>query len=531
MAKKGTGAHGTGRREFIRRSLHGAALLAAGSRAWSAPAAGETPPNIVFLFSDDHALRTISAYPDSVGQTPNIDRIAREGALFRRSYCTNSICCPSRATILTGAHSHINGVRGNGNRWDGTQPVFPRLLKRAGYQTALIGKWHLRPAPTTEFDHWEILSGAGGQGHYYNPQFQTAEGAKTHEGYSSDVIADRAMSWLDGREEDRPFLLMCQFKAPHVHRLPAARFMDLHENETIPEPPSLLDRYQGRLPHADKAWMKVAGIRDHSLNITPAKGRVPKDDRRYSFLARLSQSQRDAFHRAYDPRNEEFRRLRAAGKLKGEALVRYKYQRFIKDYLRCVAAVDENVGRVLTYLDEHGLTQNTVVVYASDQGYYTGEHGWAEKRWMYEESLSMPFLIRWPGHIAAGQKPTAMIQNLDYAPTFLDIAGVPVPKRMQGRSLLPVLQGKQPEDWRRSIYYHYYDHGKHNVPRHDGVRTERYKLVHYYTDDSWELFDLENDPQELASIYGRPAAAALTVTLKAELTRLRALYNVPAYSH
>ncbi|MDP6119262.1 MAG: sulfatase [Planctomycetota bacterium] len=485
-------------------------------------------PNILFLFSDDHALRTISAYGGGINNTPNIDRIASEGATFTRSFCTNSICCPSRASILTGKHSHLNGVTGNGSKWDGEQMVFPRLLRKAGYQTALIGKWHLKGNPGDEFDFWKILSGAGGQGHYYNPDFLTAKGTEQITGYSSDIIANEAMKWLaTQRVPKKPFMLMCQFKAPHVHRMPAPRYLRLYDGTQIPEPPTLFDNYRGRQPYASKAWMQIKGIPNHVLNIHPAAGEVDTSRRVGKFMARMTQSQRDAWHAVFDTRNAEYHRLKAEGKLEGKDKIRYQYQRYIKDYLRCVAAVDENIGRLLHWLDQMNLTDNTIVIYSSDQGYYTGEHGWAEKRWMYEESLRMPLVMRWPGRIKPGTRIDGMVQNIDYAPTFIEIAGATVPAAMQGKSLLPLLTGKTPDRWRQSIYYHYYDHGAHNVPRHEGVRTGRYKLIHYYTDGQWELFDLEKDPNELTSKYNDPAYADVQSKLNLELATLRKQYKLP----
>lgn len=492
-------------------------------------ASGAERPNIVFIFSDDHALRTIGAYGSGLNETPNIDRIAREGALFTRSYCTNSICCPSRATILTGKHSHKNGVTRNGSPWSGDQFVFTRALSAAGYKTAVIGKWHLRGWPSNEFDYWKLLSGGGGQGHYYNPEFQRMDGGTERiEGYSTDIIADQSIQWMDEQHRaGQPFMMMCQFKAPHIHRIPPPRHMDICDGKTLPEPETLFDDYQGRTRYAEQCWMRLFGMEEHILNITPPAGQYDMNQREFQFLGRMTDEQRTAFHRSYDPDNEEYRVLRTAGQLEGRGLGRYMYQRFLKDYLGCVAAIDDNVGRILTWLDEQGLSENTVVVYSSDQGFFTGEHGWNDKRWMYEETVSMPLMMRWPDRIAPGTNVSAMVQNIDYAPTFLDIAGVPVPDEIQGRSLLPLFGGNVPDDWRDAIYYHYYMDGAYNLPRFEGVRTERYKLINYYfPEQDWELFDLEKDPHELRSVYGDSQYADVRDALKRELQRLRKQYEV-----
>ncbi len=487
-------------------------------------------PNIVFIFSDDHALRTIGAYGSGLNETPNIDRIARQGALFTRSYCTNSICCPSRASILTGKHSHKNGVTRNGSPWDGNQFVFTRSLSQAGYKTAVIGKWHLRGWPTDEFDCWKLLSGAGGQGHYFNPEFQRMDGETERiEGYSTDIITDQSIDWMEKQHQaGQPFMMMCQFKAPHIHRIPPPRHMDICDGKTLPEPPTLFDDYQNRTPYAERCWMRLFGMQEHILNIVPLAGQYDMNQREFQFLARMTKPQREAFHRAYDPDNEAYRRSRDTGELEGRALDRYKYQRFLKDYLGCVAAIDDNVGRILDWIDKQGLSESTVVVYSSDQGFFTGEHGWNDKRWMYEETVSMPLLMRWPGRIPSGITIRAMVQNIDYAPTFLDMAGAPIPAEVQGRSMLPLFGGKIPGGWRDAIYYHYYMDGAYNLPRFEGVRTDRYKLInYYYPEQAWELFDLKKDPQELHSIYGESAHAEVKTELEKKLDRLRTQYDLP----
>ncbi|MGB6222770.1 sulfatase/phosphatase domain-containing protein [Haloferula sp.] len=490
-------------------------------------------PNIVFIFSDDHALNAISAYRGplkEVAPTPNLDRISNEGMIFTRSYCTNSICGPSRAAILTGKHSHINGfLDNNSSRFDGSQTTFPKLLRESGYQTAIIGKWHLVSEPEG-FDFWEILPG---QGSYYNPDFLQQGGKKKrYEGYCTDLITDRAIEWLDSRDKNKPFMLMCQHKAPHRNWSPAPRHYDLFEDEEIPEPETLFDDYSGRSETLKKQAMSIAkdmywghDMKLHGENLFPEDFASGIKNGEYG---RMTAEQKKAWDAAYEPRNQEMIEKVRSGELKGDEITRWKYQRYIKDYLRCIRAVDENVGRVLDYLDENGLKDNTIVIYSSDQGFYLGEHGWYDKRWMFEESLSMPFLIRWPGVIEPGSRTGTMIQNIDYAPTFLEIAGVEIPETVQGRSLLPVLNssGGKPDDWREGIYYYYSGERTHQVAAHDGVRDERYKLMYFPGDDEWNLFDLEKDPQEMRSVHDDPEYAPVLAKMKALYDNLRSQYRM-----
>lgn len=466
------------------------------------------PYNILFVFTDDHAQHAISAYGSTINRTPNLDRLAREGMLFRNAFVTNSICAPSRAVILTGKHSHLNGVLDNRLEFDGSQQIFPGLLQQGGYQTAIVGKWHLKSEPTG-FDYWRVLTG---QGTYYNPRFRTPQGLEEHQGYTTHIITDMALDWLKNkRDQSKPFLLMYQHKAPHREWEPGPDYLTLYDDQMIPEPETLFDDYSGRASAAKVQEMTIA----HHLNDRDLKFAPPRN---------LTEEQLGQWNAAYGPKNEGFREA----KLEGKELVRWKYQRYIKDYLRCVAAVDDDLGRVLEYLDSSGLAQNTVVIYNSDQGFYLGDHGWFDKRWMYEESLRTPLIVRWPGVVRAGSENRDLVQNLDFAPTFLEITGLPVPADMQGRSLLPLLRGQTPEEWRRSIYYHYYEYpGPHSVRPHYGVRTDRYKLIHYYTLQEWELFDLEKDPHELHSVYEDPAYAELVEEMKVELKRLREVYQVP----
>jgi arylsulfatase A-like enzyme len=464
-------------------------------------------PNILFVFTDDHAAHAISAYGSRINQTPNIDRLARGGMLFRNCFATNSLCAPSRAVVLTGKHSHLNGVIDNRAVFDSAQQTFPKLLRQAGYQTALVGKWHLKSDPTG-FDHWAVLSAAGGQGTYYNPQIKTAEGTAIHTGYTTDIITDMAMEWLQAdRDMDKPFLLMYQHKAPHREWAPSLGHLRLYEDEGIPEPETLFDDYSRRSSAAGLQTMTI----ERDLNEFDLKLKPP---------ANLTREQLEAWNAAYEPANEAFRRAN----LSGRELVRWKYQRYIKDYLRTIASVDENLGRVLDYLDQSGLAQDTVVVYSSDQGFFLGEHGWYDKRWMYEESLRMPLIVRWPGVVRAGSVDEHLVQNLDFAPTFLEIAGVGIPPDMQGRSLVGLLKESAADDWRTSVYYHFYEFpGVHDVRRHRGIRTDRYKLIHFYELDEWELFDLRQDPRELESVYDDPGRAALVAELKQALAKQRQL--------
>lgn len=472
-------------------------------------ASGQSPrPNILFVFTDDHAPRALSAYGSKLISTPNMDRLANEGMLFENCLCTNGICAPSRAVILTGKMSHLNGVLTNAEVFDGSQETFPKLLRKSGYTTAMIGKWHLKSDPTG-FDYYEVLRG---QGPYYNPELRSAQGKKTYTGYTTDILTDLALDWLKkGRDHKKPFCLMYQHKAPHRNWQPPLEYLHLYDDVTIPEPATLFDDYAGRGSAAKQQTMTIA----HEL--TPF-------DLKLTFPNRLNKTQRAAWENAYGPKNAKFHEA----KLKGKDLVRWKFQRYMKDYLRCVASVDKNLGRVLAHLDATGLAKNTIVIYASDQGWYLGEHGWFDKRWMYEESLRMPLLVRWPGVTKAGSRADQMVSNLDFAPTFCEAAGVPIPEDMQGRSMAPILRGQKPKGWRSSFYYQYYEYpGVHDVRRHYGVRTERYKLIHFYRLGEWEFYDLKIDPDELLSRHADPSYKSIIDRLRKELTRLRRTLRVP----
>lgn len=426
--------------------------------------------------SDDHAAHAISAYGSRINKTPQIDRLAREGMKFDNCFVTNSICTPSRACIITGKYSHINGVPVF-NRFDGGQPTLPRYLRAAGYHTGMIGKWHLGGEPTG-FDYWNILPG---QGKYHDPTFIEMGRVKQHKGYVTDLITDMSIEFIEKRPKDEPFFLMCHHKAPHRRWEPDKKHAKEYADKTFPEPDTFNDDYSTRSDAAREAEMQVGKhFRKLDYKKTPPEG--------------LSEAE----------------------------LKSWMYQRYMQDYLACIASVDDNVGRLLDYLDRAGLAENTIVIYTSDQGFFLGDHGWYDKRFMYEESLRMPFLIRWPEKIKPGTTNDAMILNVDFAPTLLDAAGLKIPRNIQGRSIMPLLSGKEPDDWRTSMYYRYYHYpAHHRVQPHYGVRTERYKLIYYNKIDQWELFDLKNDPREINNIYADPAQAGTVKRLKAELYRLK----------
>ena len=467
-------------------------------------------PNILFVMTDDHAAHAMSCYGSRINQTPNLDRIASGGMRFENCFCTNSICTPSRAAILTGTYNHVNGVTTLSTMMDNTLETFPKLLQQAGYQTAIFGKWHLGQGPKhcpTGFDDWAVLPG---QGYYHNPTFifNGPDGGqkRTVPGYVTDIITEMSLNWLDNRDPERPFCLLCHHKAPHRPWYSDEKHADLFLNEDIPEPATLLDDYSNRAKAAEVAAMRVG------VHMTPTdlKCEIPAD-----------MSEAD--------------------------LRRWGYQRYIKDYLRVVQSVDDNVGRVLDYLDEKGLAEDTLVVYTSDQGFFLGDHGWYDKRFMYEESLRMPFILRYPREVAAESVNDDIVLNVDFPALLLDVAGVPVPETFQGRSFRPLLRGSTPPDWREAMYYRYWmNGGGHNVAAHYGVRTHKYKLIYYYYDGcgqpgtkqgqepgakgepplsqhapEWELFDLEKDPAELNNVVNEPAYAGVVQELKDELHRLQ----------
>ncbi len=472
-------------------------------------------PNIVFIMSDDHAYQAISAYGGSLAElapTPQIDRLAKEGMRFNRCMVTNSICGPSRATILTGKYSHRNGFVDNtaGTVFDFSQQTFTKVLQQAGYKTAIIGKLHLGGSPEG-FDYYDILPG---QGRYYNPEFINDSGKYKMEGYATEIITDKTIEWIKSvKDEGRPFMVMMHHKAPHRAWEPGPNELGMYEDVSFPEPPGLFDDYKGNRKAAALNNMSIAEtmtmVYDLKMSDQPRVG--------------LNEAQLEKWNAVYGPVFEAYQRANPTA----VDLVKFKHQRYMKDYLSTVAAVDKSVGKILDYLEESGLDKNTIVVYTSDQGFYLGEHGWFDKRWMYKESLRTPLLIRWPEQIEAGSVNTDLVSNLDFGETFIDIAGASIPEEMQGRSLLPILQGNTPEDWRTGHYYHYYEHpSEHHVMRHYGITTSRYKLMHcYYDIDEWEMYDLEQDPDEMQNIYGDPAYADVQADLHRRLEELRKQYG------
>ncbi len=476
-------------------------------------------PNILFIMTDDHGYQAVGAYGSKVNQTPNIDRIANEGIRFDRCYVTNSLCGPSRACILTGLYGHKNGFVDNQSKFDGNQVTLPKLLKAAGYQTAIVGKWHLVSDPTG-FDYWDVIPG---QGQYYRPDFISAEGRRSVPGYVTDVTTDLALDWLKNkRDSEKPFLMMVHHKAPHRPWHPAPEKLAKFEKQTFSEPASLLDDYANRGTAAHHADMRVGQM---SLESDVKLWKKPSPARRFLFN-RLDKAQQEAWEKFVDPRLAAFE---ASQPMSDEERTRAFYQLYMKDYLACVDSVDDSVGKLLDYLDEAGLADNTIVVYTSDQGFYLGEHGWFDKRFMYEESLRTPLVVRWPGVTKPGGIEDRIVSNVDFAETFLDAAGADVPATMQGRSFVPLLKGEEPSDWRDSFYYHFYEGVErvHHVYKHEGVTTGRAKLINFYPLDEWELYDLEKDPHEMVSVYDRPEYAEVQKQLHAELERLRKELDVP----
>jgi len=490
-------------------------------------------PNIIFMMSDDHAYQAISAYSDKLINTPNIDRIAKEGMLFSNACVTNSICAPSRAVILTGKHSHLNGKVDNHFPFDTTQVTFPQILQNAGYQTAMFGKLHFGNSPKG-FDQFKILPG---QGTYYNPDFITKnEGTVRVEGYVTDIITDMTLNWLETeRDDSKPFMLFYLHKAPHREWLPAERHYKEYINKKFPEPETLFDNYEGRGSAAKTAEMnllthmnwagdsKIEPALMDELGITETanwdKGAFKRE------VGRQNPAQRAAWDAVYGPMNEDFKKNYP--NMTDKEKMQWRYQRYMQDYLGSIASVDEGVGEVLDYLDEKGLSENTLVVYTSDQGFYLGEHGWFDKRFIYDESFKTPLLARWPGVIEAGTASDQMVQNLDFAQTLLGAAGVDAPSDMQGESLLPLFDGNEASWNRDAVYYHYYEYPSvHMVKRHYGIVSREYKMAHFYFDvDEWELYDRLKDPQEMTNVYDDPAYAEIVAKLKVQLDELRVKYK------
>lgn len=488
--------------------------IAALALSWTmATVAGERP-NIVFILSDDHAVRAVSAYAGAIMQTPNIDRIAASGMRFDRAYVGNAICGPSRATLLTGLHSHANGFYNNewSGPFDGAQQTFPKVLQAAGYQTGLIGKWHLYSDPTG-FDHWEIIDNVMQQGTYYNPTFRSAAGVEETTGYVADIVTDKAIAWMDrARQSAQPFLLLYNHKTPHRDWLPAPQELrNWDERARVAEPDSLFRDLDGLTRARRDARMRIEDY-------------MTDTDIKLSMAGNLTPEQQALWQQAFADGNRAF----AAADMTAQDALRWKYQRYIKSYIASVQGMDRQIGRVLDYLEANDLMDNTLVVYSSDQGFFLGENGWFDKRWMDEVSSRVPLLMQWPGHIPAGTASDALVQNIDFAPTLLAAAGVTAPQPMHGVSLLPLF-ADEPKPWQRDLYYHFYENpGFHGVARHYGVRTQRYKLVYYYQNDEWELFDRKTDPADQVNLYGKPGYDDITRDLKQRLQALRAQYQVPA---
>lgn len=479
-------------------------------------------PNIIFILADDHAYQAISAYGSKFIKTPNIDRIAREGALMQSAYVTNSVCSPSRAVILTGKYSHINGMKDNGTYFNGAQQTLPKIFKQYGYQTAIVGKWHLFSKPTG-FDYWNILPD---QGNYYHPKFIKMGKDTMYSGYVTDIITNLAINWID-QNKNKPFFLMLHHKAPHRNAMPPIKYLNKFNDVKFPLPYSFYDDYANK-PALQRQSITVKNDLDirydtkipcDTCPVTKINSWAPAEYQRE--LVGLTPQERVIWDKAYQKKYEEFKKLHTKAEV-----TRFQYQRYMEDYLRCVMSLDDNVGRVLKYLDDTGLAKNTIVVYMSDQGFYLGEHGLYDKRFMYEESFRTPMMIRYPKEIKPGNKLKEFVLNLDIAPTLLDLAGIKPPDDMQGESMKPLLT-KQPliKKWRDEIYYHYYELS-FNLTAHYGIRTKRYALMHFYNPiDAWELYDLKKDPYEMTNVYNTAEYQSIITDLKARLKALQVKYK------
>jgi arylsulfatase A-like enzyme len=496
---------------------------------FSSAAFAQQRPNIIFIMSDDHDADAISAYNKNLVHTPSIDRIAKEGVLFSRAFVANSICGPVRATLITGQHSHKNGMKDNRTRFDSSKITMPKLMQQGGYQTALVGKWHLQSYPTG-FDYWKILPG---QGLYVEPRFISMKGdTSTYHGYATDVITEKAIQWLDNRDSSKPFLLHIHHKAPHRYFLAPLKYIEQFHAKLFPEPASL---YADTAGHGT-AWrlQTMSILQDmklcsdlkvdpqYLLNIPELKPEAAEIAYYHSIFNRIPEPDRSQIKKIYEERGLLLQQLRPSGK----ELLKYKYQWYMQDYLACVASIDENVGRVLDYLDKNNLTKNTLVVYNGDQGMYLGENGWFDKRWMYDVSMQAPLLMRWPGHIKSGSVNNNMVQNIDYAPSILGAAGISPPSWMQGINLIPYISGKAKTIPRHELYYRFYEYyADHTVLPHLGVRGERYKLIYFHTVNEWELYDLKKDPQEQQNLIRSPAHRQIIQQLKSKITALRNQYD------
>lgn len=485
--------------------------------------------NIIYIMSDDHDADAISAYNQSFIQTPGIDRLAKEGIRFTNNFVSNSICGPVRATLLTGQHSHMNSVKDNRIRFDSSRMTMPKVFQQNGYQTAIIGKWHLHSYPTG-FDFWKILPG---QGLYFEPRIISMKGdTSTYHGYATDIITDEAIKWLDGRDQSKPFVLHIHHKAPHRNFLPKLKYLEQFHTKNFPEPPTL---YTDTAGHGT-AWnlQTMSILHDlrlcSDLKVDPSfingiPGLAPEqNDIAYynAVMNRIPEPERSSIKKIYEERGQLLQRLKPTGK----ELLKYKYQWYMQDYMACVASVDENVGRVLDYLDKNNLTENTLVIYTGDQGMFLGENGWFDKRWMYDVSMNAPLLMRWPGKIKAGTTSSVLTQSIDYAPTMLGAAGINTPDFMQGINLTPLITGSKKYIDRKNLYYHFYEYGAdHTVLPHLGVRGERYKLIYFYTVNEWELYDLKKDPAEQNNLMKSGKHQKLFLKMKEELIALRIKYK------
>lgn len=492
----------------------------------------EKPLNIIYIMTDDHAQQAISCYDRRYISTPNLDRLAEEGVQFTNSFVCNSISGPSRAVLMTGKHSHKNGKKDNNTAFNNDQQTFPKLLQKAGYQTAMIGKWHLEGIPQG-FDYWEILPG---QGEYYNPDFITPDGTVRYNGYVTNIITDKGIDFLEHRDKNKPFCMLLHHKA--IHRVWMGDLKDLKafEDKEFSYPKNFWDDYAGR-EAAGKQKMSIGKDLDPIYDLK-MKGSGAETWYGDWFVkgayGRMNDDQKKAWDAHYDPIIEEF----VKHKPEGKEYVKWKFQRYMKDYMKTVKSLDDNIGRLYQYLKQHDLLENTLIVYTSDQGFYMGEHGWFDKRFMYEESMRTPLIMRLPDNLKGkkrGSKIKQMVQNIDYAPTFLDLAGVPIPQDIQGVSMWPLIKDEKVKNWRHSLYYHYYEFpGEHDVRRHYGVRTERYKLMHFYGKggengqniDAWELYDLKKDPMEMHNLYGKDKYADKVVELKEEIGKLQQQYDI-----
>ena len=500
-------------------------LAAAGLSACS-DAVEQERPNIIFIMTDDHTTQAMSCYGGNLIETPNMDRIADEGMRFDNCYATNALSGPSRACILTGKFSHKNGFTDNASTFDGSQLTFPKVMRENGYATGVVGKWHLISKPQG-FDHWSILLGQNEQGNYFKPVFYENGTVVNEDGYVTDVITDKAIEFIDDVHDEKPFMLMLHHKAPHRNWMPAPRHLGIFNDTVFPEPETLFDDYEGRGEAARSQDMNIKNTLDDEwdLKLLTREEILAGNNRLHDVYIRMPEEVQHKWDSVYAPRIAEYR----SGKLQGDELVRWKYQQYMRDYLATAMSVDESIGRVMEYLEEIGELDNTVIVYTSDQGFFLGEHGWFDKRFMYEECLRMPFVIRYPKMIKAGSTSKAICMNVDFGPTFLDLAGIEVPSEMQGRSFRKVLEkkGRIPAGWREAAYYHYYEYpAEHSVKRHYGIRTSDCKLIHFYNDiDQWEMYDMKADPQEMRNVYDDPAYAGKRAQMHRILEQVQQEYE------